>query len=467
MVAHLRTGIWILLALLASARVDFRMGSKKTWDSQQNRWVDSREKKLKRKLTTVFDCINPFQPTQGEFMTWGIKLFDDRNRIRELWVKRALAHCLMTPDITSCGLCLECSECSGIEYQILDKVEKPGGPSWEDYIESCRRGATLPQNLRDQLDKGAVFYDMRSDKSKPLEASTMLTINPNEGKKDMSGNSQPNFQWGWYERLFTMVKDHLRTLLSLVVLILICFRAPLFQCCLRVINELILICWHCRDLFRLIWETVEPTICILRDNNREIKGLRTELESARQQIVTRDQQIANLKESSERSKEVSRETATQHDQEISALQQDNAAQKFFIKKLREKPATAEIGVQPEHPDGWKPFELVQPELNRAYAQLREQTAEIREQAAEIQSLKDANTKLKAKKKSYNAKLKVANAKLKEKRLVSLQEDFGPGFDFSYAQVQAQFNLFQNRKPGEPSLALSVAPDPDFGEFDSE
>merc|ERR1711964_77845 len=118
-----------------------------------------------------------------------------------------------------------------------------------------------------------------------------------------------------------------------------------------------------------------------------------------------------------------------------------------MKKLQTKPESREVAIGTEHPENWEPFETMNSKLNRTYAELREQTQEIEQLKTNNSFLKAANSKLKKEKKSYKKRL-------------------GPGFSKpgSYARMQAQFNLPPSGRPGEPSVVMSVAPEPDLGEF---
>jgi len=370
-------------------------------------------------------------------------------------------------DLSACDFCMDCCEC----FDRATAAQQWGGYTMDDYLQSKRWDASDENAGFPTLQPGTVVIDMRTDKSKPGQKNIF--------KRDSSGGirhidvqqklddpTETDSVWeslAAYDRHAKLARNVVLAVLFLALLACLClfWKLWMWLCPLAVHAYAVLKrCWQWSSERCLrAYAATKSALCILRTKNHEITGLDAKLTLAQETI--NEQRTAM-----QRTKEESLERDAKHETEKADLRKDISSLEFKIQRLERPPNTADAGAQTEMPENWQPFETLRPELDRAYAELREQTEEIKSLKHNNASLAAANSKLRAKKRSYKKRLKEIPES--PPRLVrSLSESDlhqGPGFS-RYSQMEAAFNLKQNRKIGEPSLAtMSVAPDPDLGEF---
>merc|ERR1711964_259498 len=124
---------------------------------------------------------------------------------------------------------------------------------------------------------------------------------------------------------------------------------------------------HCYAMLKRCWQptrqwclrahaATKSVLCILRRKNQVIENLGSKLTAA-------EETISELRATIQRAKDSSREREANHESEKVTLREDISAQQFQIRKLEQRPKTAEAGTVPYPPDNWEPFETIRPKLD--------------------------------------------------------------------------------------------------------
>lgn len=489
----------LMLPLLSMART-YELHNK-AWNSKENRWMDPREPAVTKRITkrVLMFCARP-EVEAGEYTIDSTPELLQNRHFATLLMNQILtyvAYCLLMPDTTTCGLCIKyfCKECP----PLLLQAHKQSEMTWIEYLQACGvKKPTMP-HIGSHLDIDNLHVDDLSEESLEIAGAFQLAY-PNASRKDtiafakltaLFTNSE-RYEFGvprkissgwreifphkmtWWEKyeagLFNRV---ITTLVILLTVILSCMLCCCGRCILALCRGLYssianlvgqlsrltmaavrltgVFCGHVVDFFDVTWTSIRPYLCILQIKNNFIARQAIQIEEKDATIAASDENVQHLERTVESLKYEAQQLTNAHREEVAELKQDLKSQEFQLKKLRTKPELVSVEIQTEHPENWEPFEKMDSKLNRTYAELRELTKEIEHLKANNSILKAANAKLKKSKKSYKKRL-------------------GPGFHKpgSYSQMQAQFSIPQNGRPGEPSVAtMSVAPEPDLGEFFSD
>merc|ERR1711964_42807 len=138
----------LILVLFLAVATQGHLTSEKTWSEEIQRWKDVRESDLIKGIAKfiVPKMVNAGSRGEEEFLT--------------KMVMKYVGYCLLTPDPTTCSLCMkpECNECMTV---ISQATESELG--WMDYVQACREDLPSQALSDEQLAKLAETEEDSAD----------------------------------------------------------------------------------------------------------------------------------------------------------------------------------------------------------------------------------------------------------------------------------------------------------------